>query len=1468
MRKHGLLFLLFTAALAGLLTLAAVLLQPAPAQAQTPIVCYTGTVTNGSHLGYAGFWKNNAGSVSPTTCNLGNGQTREIVNLMRNTATGDLRVGMATTNHPTVRPVSGDFPDSITTRYASGGTDVTITWTSPGTMGAGGLGNYRDYTASEQTGSTSLVNAGNTVFSDGNNVTVTFDYGVLAVSQVAASGITDTTATATVTLSKAPSESTSVYLSHRPSSSTNPADWVSVNQSVTGNTATFSLTGLTAGTAYSLRASLSSDFSDPVTGSFSTYALPSATAVTVTNITNKAATAQVSLSNPGSLNTTVRIQVYQGANTVGSVQSMSTSGTAATFSLTGLTPSTAYTVKAAGTATAAWEVTSSEFTTLAGPSATSVTISAITNRAATATVALSNPNSFATTVRLQLLQGGNPVGSVLTMDTSGTSVVFNLTGLSAATTYTARAAGNPNASWQATSDAFTTIADPSYTGATAQPASNSAAITVAISNPLAISVTVEASYGPSSQPSSEDTALTPITTTGTSAVFNLSGLTPSTSYRFTAGSVTITFATLAALPQVPYLAFSASDNTSTTLIWDPPENVGSNITYTLQYRETRADPPPWTEITGIAGGASPTYRITGLTSGLAYQARVRPVSAQGATGDWSATVQFETNVGLFTNAPPRNLTATTRSQSDTRIVLSVNWDAVVDATDYQVAFTTPGGRSVRDVEGTRLELTYNIPDDDDGGIFRLSARARRLKSGMYDYSPWSPSVPLAYFIDRTVEADAVLVAEIAGTRQVPAGIMDARQDLGDAIDEVAGISGFEPDTQGILDFLGVIPALFILGVSIAGGMKFRAVGLAVGVGSVLAVISMYATSNLLGLDIIWPMLGTFALVLIGIHSLARRYNLNQPYLVYSLLFLALHAAAVFAQNMAGYSLTGAADYGDSLWAGTPFDNFLAIRKLDSFLDLRALFTTFGETLIGLFQLVVFDYEGFQGHSGAALLFTSLITLLLSLSSSALILTIIRQLFGTGIFNSAAGLAMVVGGVGAAAIISSVAGADTGITRVTIVAEQQGLAVEEGTPAVFTIFAEPAPERPLDVPLTISQTGSYVESSDVGSKTLTVTSDGLAHYSIPTHEDNLNASSGTVTVQLGTGENYELRSPTQATVIIAPKSVDAYLVSIWPGNQGEPVDEGEPAEFRIASDPSPSKPLTVNLNVSSSGSYVSTANSGSRSATIPSQGEATYSVPTETLAGNATGSVTATLATGTGYSLTPPTSATLTVKPALPTITVAAGPSVTEGTDAQFTFRAEPAPAADLTVQFAVSETGKYLGANQAGFKSITIPTTGTATHSVSTVFNAADRSNGDITVELIEDPANYILGSLTQVTAEVQNIPNTGLSFVSVTATASEVAEGGTFYFVFRLTPSPAVTTTVHFTLTQQGNYAQSGAAYQPGNKTVSVNTSGLGQYLMRTVNDNIVEGNGSFTATINQAASVYEVGAPAAASVTITSDD
>ncbi len=92
-------------------------------------------------------------------------------------------------------------------------------------------------------------------------------------------------------------------------------------------------------------------------------------------------------------------------------------------------------------------------------------------------------------------------------------------------------------------------------------------------------------------------------------------------------------------------------------------------------------------------------------------------------------------------------------------------------------------------------------------------------------------------------------------------------------------------------------------------------------------------------------------------------------------------------------------------------------------------------------------------------------------------------------------------------------------------------VTEGTDASFTVTATPAP-RSQSVNLTVSQSGSFVASGDLGSsKTVTIGTSGEATYAVPTVDDSTIEANGSVTVTVNSGTGYTVASaPNNAATV--------------------------------------------------------------------------------------------------------------------------------------------------------------------------------------------------------------------------------------------------------------------------------------------------------------------------------------------------
>ncbi len=295
----------------------------------------------------------------------------------------------------------------------------------------------------------------------------------------------------------------------------------------------------------------------------------------------------------------------------------------------------------------------------------------------------------------------------------------------------------------------------------------------------------------------------------------------------------------------------------------------------------------------------------------------------------------------------------------------------------------------------------------------------------------------------------------------------------------------------------------------------------------------------------------------------------------------------------------------------------------------------------------------------------------------------------------------------------------------------GSGVTEGSDTTFTITASPAPAADLDVSVTVSQSGDY--GATTGQQTVTVPTTGSVTLTVGTTNDGADEADGSVTATLDTpaaDAGYTV-SATQGAATVSVADDDTPEVGIVGGTG---VTEGGDATFTVTASPAPAANLDVSVTVSQSGDYGATT--GARTVTIPTTGSVTLTVgTTNDDADEADGSVTATLdtpAADAGYTVSA-TQGAATVSVAddddpAPEVSITAGSGVTEGGDATFTITANPAPAANLDVSVTVSQSGDY-GAT-TGARTVTIPTSGSATLTVSTTNDDADEADGSVTATL------------------------------------------------------------------------------------------------------------------------------------------
>ena len=102
----------------------------------------------------------------------------------------------------------------------------------------------------------------------------------------------------------------------------------------------------------------------------------------------------------------------------------------------------------------------------------------------------------------------------------------------------------------------------------------------------------------------------------------------------------------------------------------------------------------------------------------------------------------------------------------------------------------------------------------------------------------------------------------------------------------------------------------------------------------------------------------------------------------------------------------------------------------------------------------------------------------------------------------------------------------------------GSGVTEGAAASFTVSASPAPAAPLDVTLTVAQSGDFAASGETGSRTVTVPVTGSVDVEVATVDDGADEPDGSVTATLGTGTGYTVAAAPDHAATVAVSDNDA------------------------------------------------------------------------------------------------------------------------------------------------------------------------------------------------------------------------------------------------------------------------------------------------------------------------------------------
>ncbi|MCY4577419.1 MAG: fibronectin type III domain-containing protein, partial [Chloroflexi bacterium] len=477
-----------------------------------------------------------------------------------------------------------------------------------------------------------------------------------SVSDVSFDNITQTSARARVSIADAGSSQKTVRLRYREDGTTR---WTTVPAKRTsGASATISLRGLIAGTAYEVQAWLNGNSPPSGTQIYEFTTLdevvpePSISSLECGNTGQTFATAMVKIANAG----TDMKEIYlkhsmDGLDSWTMLPSPSITYTDSTsINLTGLQVGTTYEVAVALTEDFNGMLTCS-FTTLASdPSVSGIGISDITNTSAVATVGIADAGSSQKTVHLRYrVYGETEWGATHTETTTGSSTQFSLTSLEPQTKYEVEAALSSDFTGSKTSTFTTIVPDPSVSSVMIGSIKQTSAVaTISIADPGEAQKTVHLRYKVEGAEEWSDPVLT-ATTYGANTTIDIVGLTADTSYEVHASldgafpeelTASASFSTLR-YPRLSGVDVTDITKTTATAEIDIADPDGSGQLVHLRYRTSTPQGNWSSTLTTTSTTADATIKLIGLTTDTGYEVQA------SLTSDFAVVVS-----DTFNTLPP------------------------------------------------------------------------------------------------------------------------------------------------------------------------------------------------------------------------------------------------------------------------------------------------------------------------------------------------------------------------------------------------------------------------------------------------------------------------------------------------------------------------------------------------------------------------------------------------------------------------------------------------------------------------------------------------------------------------------------------------------------------------------------------------------------------------------------------------
>ena len=433
-----------------------------------------------------------------------------------------------------------------------------------------------------------------------------------------------------------------------------------------------------------------------------------------------------------------------------------------------------------------------------------------------------------------------------------------------------------------------------------------------------------------------------------------------------------------------------------------------------------------------------------------------------------------------------------------------------------------------------------------------------------------------------------------------------------------------------------------------------------------------------------------------------------------------------------------------------------------------------------------------------------------------------------------------------------------------------LPVTEGASLIFEVsrsFRDPV-TAPLTVNLRVTEIGDAVAATDLGARSVTIAvGDSSVTFSVLTVDDTVAEGDSVVTVELTGGTGYSFSPFYSKSVAVYDNDDTPPTVAIRPVES--PIFEDWYPEFTVIHTGATTAPLTVALTVTETGDTLYPTEKGSRSFTIPAgTNSATLRLDTVNDADDDwLSTVTVAVASGTGYSVGSPGSASVVVySDDVPSIGVDPSVSpVSEGTAASFTVRHQYGPSTQPTeVELRITETGDMI--SPTPLVSVTIPTGDTsAAFDVPTIDDGDTEVDSVVTVVIVSVDGH--LGAVhpssdgASASVVIHDNENTAPR-VTISPPRFAPTEGAPATFTVSRSGATSSALTVALSVTETGDVVSAA----PTSVTIPAGEASV-TFEVPTIDDSADEDDSTITAHV-AGGSGYAIGIPGSASIPVYDND